>query len=318
MAHASGTDVAGYVAEGPGLSAYALADDTVYGPYVTTARGLEPAMAYCGLRDRTARGRQEEGELEHWLRFSVRDEVNAALDLEEIQVAVLDRVVGLSSRSGQTVGPNPPSSDHSTVQVLEVEAPPGRARVHLHAAHRPRAGLVLGHGAGGGVEAPDMVAARDVALAEGVSVGLMEQPYRVAGRRSPAPASQLDATWMVVVSRLRERELQGLPLLVGGRSLGARVACRTAGLADAVAVLCLAFPLQPPRRAGSAPRPSRLAELDGVAVPTLVVQGTRDRFGMPPAGRQRKVVEVAGDHSLKADLPAVAAAVQAWLADLLS
>jgi hypothetical protein len=118
-------------------------------------------------------------------------------------------------------------------------------------------------------------------------------------------------------ARLRERELGGLPLLVGGRSLGARVACRTASRTDAVAVVCLAFPLQPPRRSGSAPRPSRLSELDGVAVPTLVVQGIRDQFGIPPAGRQRTVVEVPGDHSLKRDLPAVAAAVQSWLVDLL-
>ena len=202
-------------------------------------------------------------------------------------------------------------------QVIEVETPSGPARVYLHAAGRPRAGLVLGHGAGGGVEAPDLVAVREVALAEGVSVGLVEQPYRVAGRRSPASAGQLDAAWLAVVSSLRERELGGLPLLVGGRSLGARVACRTAGVTDAVAVVCLAFPLQPPQRSGSAARPSRLAELDGVAVPTLVVQGTRDPFGIPPAKRQRTVVEVPGDHSLKRDLPAVAVAVQLWLADLL-
>jgi hypothetical protein len=202
------------------------------------------------------------------------------------------------------------------VQVLEVESLSGQARVYLHAAEQPRAALMLGHGAGGGVEAPDLLTVRDVALAEGVSVGLVEQPYRVAGRRSPAPAGQLDAAWLAVVSRLQERELRGLPLLVGGRSLGARVACRTAGATGAVAVLCLAFPLQPPRRAGSAPRPSRLAELEGVAVPTLVVQGTRDPFGIPPADRQRTVVEETGDHSLKRDLPAVAAAVQSWLTDV--
>jgi predicted alpha/beta-hydrolase family hydrolase len=97
-----------------------------------------------------------------------------------------------------------------------------------------------------------------------------------------------------------------------------RVACRTAGPTDAVAVVCLAFPLQPRRRSGAAPAPSRLPELDAVAVPTLVVQGTRDPFGMPPAGRGRTVVEVTGDHSLRADLPALSGAVQAWLADLLA
>ena len=201
--------------------------------------------------------------------------------------------------------------------MLELESPAGPARVYLHAADRQRAWLLLGHGAGGGVEAPDLVAVRGVALAEGVGVGLVEQPYRVAGRRSPAPAARLDAAWVAVVSRVRERELRGLPLLVGGRSSGARVACRTAAITDAVAVVCLAFPLQPPRRSGAAPAPSRLPELDAVEVPTLVVQGTRDPFGMPPAGDRRVVVEVPSDHSLKADLPAVAAAVQSWLSELL-
>ena len=202
--------------------------------------------------------------------------------------------------------------------VLEVESPSGLARVHLRPADSARAWLVLGHGAGGGVEAPDLVAAGEAALTERVSVGLVEQPYRVAGRRSPAPARQLDAAWEAVVDRLRQRELSGLPLLVGGRSLGARVACRTAVATEAIAVLCLAFPLQPPRRSGAAPAPSRLPELDAVAVPTLVVQGTRDPFGMPPAGGQRVVVEVSGNHSLKADLPAVSAAVQSWLSELLA
>lgn len=210
-----------------------------------------------------------------------------------------------------------PAYGRVTLQ-LEVEAPSGPARVHLHAAERPRAWLLLGHGAGGGVEAPDLVAAREAALLERVSVGLVEQPYRVEGRRSPAPATQLDEAWMAVVTRLRERELRGLPLLVGGRSSGARVACRTSVAAEAVGVVCLAFPLRPPRRAGRPPAPSRLAELDAVAVPTLVVQGIRDPFGIPPAGRLRTVVEVQGDHSLKADQPAVSDAVRSWLAALLA
>ena len=107
-------------------------------------------------------------------------------------------------------------------------------------------------------------------------------------------------------------ELRGLPLVVGGRSLGARVACRTAQATGAIGVLCLAFPLLPPRRK-AAPQ-SRLPELDAVTVPTLVVQGKSDQFGMPPPGPQREVVQVAGNHSLRSDLDAVAAAVQAWLA----
>jgi predicted alpha/beta-hydrolase family hydrolase len=202
--------------------------------------------------------------------------------------------------------------------VLDVESPFGLARVHLRSADSARAWLLLGHGAGGGVEALDLVAASEAALAEQVSVGLVEQPYRVAGRRSPAPARQLDAAWEAVVDAFGERELSGLPLLVGGRSLGARVACRTAAATEAIAVLCLAFPLRPPRRRGAAPAPSRLPELDAVSVPTLVVQGTRDPFGMPPANGQRVVVGVSGDHSLKADLPAVSAAVQSWLSEVLA
>ena len=108
-----------------------------------------------------------------------------------------------------------------------------------------------------------------------------------------------------------------MPLLVGGRSSGARVACRTAAATGAVGVLCLAFPLQPPRRSGSEPAPSRLPELDAVTVPTLVVQGVRDPFGIPPAGERRTVVQVESDHGLKGDLDAVAAAVRAWLPQLV-
>jgi predicted alpha/beta-hydrolase family hydrolase len=121
-----------------------------------------------------------------------------------------------------------------------------------------------------------------------------------------------------VVARLAQRELAGLPIVTGGRSMGARVACRTAALTASVGVLCLAFPLQPPRRASAPqPSPSRLPELDAVAVPTLVVQGVNDRFGMPPPGPSRTVVTVAGDHGLKADLRAVHDVVASWLSDLV-
>ena len=198
------------------------------------------------------------------------------------------------------------------VVMLEVETPHGPAHVHLHPVDEPRAALVLGHGAAGGVSSRDLVAVTDAARAEGFSVALVEQPYRVAGRRSPAPARQLDAAWIAVAGQLREGELRGLPLVVGGRSSGARVACRTAEATGAVGVLCLAFPLRPPRRSGEPP-PSRLPELDQVTVPTLVVQGERDPFGIPPAAELRTVVQVPGDHSLRSDLQAVAAAVRAWL-----
>jgi len=195
--------------------------------------------------------------------------------------------------------------------ILEIDTPHGQANVHMHAAEEPIGALVLGHGAGGGVSAPDLVAATDVARAEGFSVALVEQPYRVAGRRAPAPARQLDAAWTAVVEHLYAGELRGLPLVAGGRSLGARVACRTSEATGAVGVLCLAFPVHAPGRTD--PAQSRLPELDAVQVPTLVVQGERDPFGMPPPGPGREVVQVPGDHGLKKDLDAVAAAVQAWL-----
>jgi predicted alpha/beta-hydrolase family hydrolase len=200
------------------------------------------------------------------------------------------------------------------VILLEVDTPHGPANVHLHPAERPQAALVLGHGAAGGVSAQDLVAVTGVALAAGVSVALVEQPYRVAGRRAPAPAHQLDAAWTAVVDHLAAGELAGLPLVVGGRSLGARVACRTAEATGAIAVLCLAFPVHPPGK----PEKSRLTELDAVTVPTLVVQGERDPFGMPPPGPHREVAQVPGDHGLRKDLDAVGAAVQAWLRRMLA
>jgi uncharacterized protein len=197
--------------------------------------------------------------------------------------------------------------------MLELDTPHGRANVHLHPVVEPRAALVLGHGAGGGVTAPDLVAATAAARAADVTVALIEQPYRVAGRRSPAPAAQLDTAWVAVVEQLGAGALNGLPLIVGGRSSGARVACRTADATDAVGVVCLAFPLRPPGRSSA---PSRLPELDGVAVPMLVVQGERDPFGMPPPSMLRTVVVVPGNHSLRAAMP-VQHAVQDWLSRLL-
>jgi predicted alpha/beta-hydrolase family hydrolase len=164
--------------------------------------------------------------------------------------------------------------------------------------------LVLGHGAGGGVESRDLVAVTHAANEQGLTVALVEQPYRVAGRRAPAPAAQLDAAWTAVIERL-----DPLPLIVGGRSSGARVACRTAVATGATAVLCLAFPVHPPGR----PEKSRLSELDAVQVPTLVIQGESDPFGMPPEAPNRTVVRVRGNHSLSSDLDAVTAAFTTWL-----
>jgi len=191
--------------------------------------------------------------------------------------------------------------------VKELETPRGLARAHVHEAANARALLVLGHGAGGGVNAPDLQTATKVALSHDIEVVLVEQPYRVLGRRSPPPAPHLDAAWIAVVEQLRG----DVPLIVGGRSSGARVACRTASDVGAVAVLCLAFPLIAPSGA------SRLNELDAVTVPTLVVQGTRDRFGMPPATKLRAVAEVSADHALKSDREGVTNAIDAWLATVI-
>ena len=188
-----------------------------------------------------------------------------------------------------------------------LETPHGPARVDLRGVDEPRAAIVLGHGAGGGVESPDLRTATEVARGERVSVVLVEQPYRVAGRRSPAPANQLDAAWVSVIEQLAFE----VPLIAGGRSSGARVACRAAGETGAAAVLCLAFPLHPPGK----PEKSRLAELDSVRVPTLVVQGESDAFGIPPPGPNRVVKRIPGTHSLRSKA-AVAASVAEWLPGL--
>jgi uncharacterized protein len=198
--------------------------------------------------------------------------------------------------------------------ILEIETPHGLARVHLHQVGAPTGALVLGHGAGGGVEAPDLVAATKAARSAGLSVALMEQPYRVAGRRSPAPAKQLDAAWCAVVSELRSDLLSGIDfLLTGGRSAGARVACRTAADTGSRGVVCLAFPLHPPGR----PEKTRLDELDALEVPALIVQGESDPFGMPPESPNRTVIRVPGTHSLR-NGASVTAAVSDWLAKLLT
>ncbi len=189
-----------------------------------------------------------------------------------------------------------------------IETPHGPARAHLHEAEDPRGLLILGHGAGGGVTARDLVKARDTALGVGFSVALVEQPYRVAGRKSPAPAPQLDAAWIAVVEHLRG----DLPIVCGGRSSGARVACRTAAETGAIGVLCLAFPLHPPGR----PEKTRLPELEAVDVPVLIVQGESDPFGMPPEGPNRTLVKLKGNHSLTSDMSALGEAISAWLSAL--
>jgi predicted alpha/beta-hydrolase family hydrolase len=201
-----------------------------------------------------------------------------------------------------------------TRDTLDVETSHGQALVHLHLVERACGLLVLGHGAGGGVDAPDLVAVTGVANDVGFIAALVLQPYRVAGRRAAPRTPALDAAWTDVVRALRT-DVPDLPLVVGGRSAGARVGCRTAVATGAVGALCLAFPLRPPGRPEA---PSRLPELDGAGVPVLVVQGRRDPYGVPPAGPDRTVATVDGDHSLRTDLPAVRAAVRDWLSGFAS
>ncbi|MCZ2823225.1 MULTISPECIES: alpha/beta hydrolase family protein [unclassified Modestobacter] len=198
----------------------------------------------------------------------------------------------------------------------EVPTPLGPARVHrTEPAGDVRGTLVLGHGAGGGSGSADLLAVTAAAGAAGWRVLRVDQPWVVAGKRiAPAPA-RLDEGWTAALAVLRADGLLTGPLVLGGRSAGARVACRTATAQGAAAVLALAFPLHPPGR----PEKSRAAELHQVAVPLLVVQGATDAFGRPAevvtalAGHPGEVRAVPGDHGLSKDPDLVAAAVADWL-----
>jgi predicted alpha/beta-hydrolase family hydrolase len=195
--------------------------------------------------------------------------------------------------------------------VREIGTPVGPAQVQVdEPPAEVLAVLVLGHGAGGGVDAPDILAVRTAALAVGVRTVRVTQPYRVAGRRTPAPAGQLDTAWLAVLEELRP-EWGGLPVLTGGRSSGARVACRTAEAAGAAGVVALAFPVHPPGR----PEKTRLPELAAVAVPVFVVSGERDPFGVAPRARGRKVLVLPGAvHDLRKGVDTIGPALVTWLA----
>jgi predicted alpha/beta-hydrolase family hydrolase len=202
--------------------------------------------------------------------------------------------------------------------IVEIDTPLGPARAHTTDGGT-RGTLVLGHGAGGGVESADLLELTSEAAAAGWRVIRVEQPWRVAGRRiAPAPP-RLDEGWAAVLDRLRADDLLVGPLILGGRSAGARVACRTAAAQGAAGVLALAFPLHPPGK----PEKSRAGELTDVAVPICVVQGETDAMGRPEAvaavltGRANaSVYAVAGDHALRKDVDVVAAAALSWLGEL--
>ncbi|WFE26917.1 alpha/beta hydrolase [Solwaraspora sp. WMMD791] len=198
-----------------------------------------------------------------------------------------------------------------TGQQRTVPTPRGPARVDLIVPDPAVTSLlVLGHGAGGDVTAPDLSALTAAAIRAAVAVARVTQPYRVAGRRAPAPAGHLDEAWLAVVADLLAGFATAPALIVGGRSSGARVACRTAAALGAAGVVALAFPLHPPGR----PERSRLAELD-TGRPTLVVNGDRDPFGVPAPAPGRDVVVRPGQrHDLKGDPAGTAAIVVRWLA----
>lgn len=196
---------------------------------------------------------------------------------------------------------------------LLVDTPRGPARLHIDAAGDAAGLLVLGHGAGGSVTAPDLRAVAERAPPAGITVVRVEQPYRVAGRRSPAPAAQLDEAWIVAVAAAQQRVGAGVPLIVGGRSSGARVAARTVQATGAAGLVALAFPLVSPRGV------SRQPELDGIGVPTLILQGDRDTFGMPTEAASRRVHVLAGvDHSMRGRGGEMATVVLTFLAELLA
>lgn len=197
---------------------------------------------------------------------------------------------------------------------LEIETASGPAWADLDLAPNAPAVLMVGHGAGGTVDAPDLLAVRDAAVAVGVSVARITQPYRVAGRRAPAPAPRLDQAWLAAHAALRRRRgWRTLPFVLAGRSSGARVACRCADASGAAAVVALAFPVHPPGQ----PAKSRVEELSAVRVPLLVVQGRADPFGQPPPelfdGVTRVLVPLPGDHSLRVARHEVGATVAAFL-----
>lgn len=206
-------------------------------------------------------------------------------------------------------------------QLIETPGGPASAQVFAVPRGRPRRTLVLGHGAGGGTGARDLQALATALPGRGSSVILVEQPWRLAGRKVAGPPATLDVAWIAVLAALRKQKLLAPTLVVGGRSAGARVACRTATAVGATGALALSFPLHPPGR----PERSRVDELLGAGVPTLVVQGEKDTFGGPsefPPGTP--IVEVPGaDHGLKvparaepgqaAALRIIAEAVADWL-----
>ena len=208
----------------------------------------------------------------------------------------------------------------ATLRGVEIVTSEGAARAGVawpagddRPARDPAFLLVLTHGSAGGPDSADLLAVRDAALPLGAVVVLVTQPYRVKGRRAPGPPARQDAAWAEIIHALRSLVLAGLPLVQGGRSNGARVACRTARAVGARAVLALAFPLHPPGH----PEKSRAGELAQAGTDILVINGSRDPFGIPDEAPRTRVVVLDGEtHALSRKPEMVGAAAGAWLAGL--
>jgi uncharacterized protein len=202
---------------------------------------------------------------------------------------------------------------------MQISTASGPARAEVDVAQsrgRPGFLLVLTHGAGGGVASKDLLAASRGGLAAGAVVVRVLQPYRVRGASAPGSPDRQDAAWLEIIAALRA-DYPGLPLVQGGRSNGARVACRTARAAGAAAVLALAFPLHPPGRAGD-PERSRAGELRSAGVPVLVISGERDPFGIPGEADVDGLIVLPGEtHALSRHPELIAQAVSSWLRDVL-
>jgi uncharacterized protein len=192
---------------------------------------------------------------------------------------------------------------------------PARAVVERPAGGEASFLLVLTHGAGGGVGSPDLLAVAGAASSLGGVVARVTQPYLVKGRRAPGSPDRQDAAWVEVIAALRAALGAGLPLIQGGRSNGARVACRTAAAVGARAVIALAFPLHPPGR----PDRSRAADLAAAGTDVLVLNGERDPFGIPESTGRTRVVVLAGEaHPLSRHPGEAGRAAGAWLREVLA
>src|ERR1022692_1290591 len=199
---------------------------------------------------------------------------------------------------------------------MEISTGSGPASAELDDSAEPTFLIVLTHGAGGGADTADLHAAARAGRELGAAVALVTQPYRLRGARAPGSAQRQDAAWLEIIAALRDK-FPGVPLVQGGRSNGARVACRTARAAGATAVVALAFPLHPPGRAGQ-PEFSRAAALRGAGVPVLVLNGDRDPFGVPDAADADRVVVLAGEgHGLSRSAFLIGTAVSSWLTEIL-